>query len=38
MVRVSSPWILFPVLIGVLAWAALYLRDERVRALIPLRR
>jgi hypothetical protein len=38
MVRVSSPWILFPVLIGALAWAALYLRDEQVRALIPLRR
>ena len=38
MVRVSSPWVLFPVLIGVLAWAGLYFRDEQLRALIPLRR
>jgi hypothetical protein len=38
MVRVSSPWVLFPVLIGVLVWAGLYFRDEQVRSLIPLRR
>jgi hypothetical protein len=38
MVRVSSPWVLFPVLIGALVWAGLYFRDEQVRALIPLRR
>jgi hypothetical protein len=38
MVRISSPWVPFPVLIGVLVWAALYLRDNRVRATIPLRR
>jgi len=38
MVRVSSPWVPFPVLIGVLAWAALYFRDDRLRAMIPLRR
>ena len=38
MVRISSPWVLFPVFIGVLVWTALYLRDEHVRALIPLRR
>ena len=38
MVRVSSPWVLFPVFIGVLVWAGLYLRDEQVRTLIPLRR
>lgn len=38
MVRVSSPWVLFPVLIGVLIWAGLYFRDEQLRALIPLRR
>src|SRR5215470_4493501 len=33
MVRVSSPWVLFPVLIGVLVWAGLYFRDEQVRSL-----
>jgi hypothetical protein len=38
MVRVSSPWILFPVVIGMLAWAGLYFRDEQLRALIPLHR
>ena len=38
MVRVSSPWVPFPVLIGVLVWAALYLRDDRIRSIIPLRR
>lgn len=37
MVRVSSPWFPFPVSIGVLVWAALYLRDDRIRAVIPLR-
>ncbi len=30
--------ILFPVIIGALLWGGLYLRDERIRALIPLRR
>ena len=29
---------LFPAIIGALAWAALYLRDERLRAMIPGRR
>lgn len=29
---------LFPVVFGIVAWLGLYLRDERVRALIPLRR
>jgi DoxX-like family len=28
---------LFPVLLGVLLWGGLYLRDDRVRALVPLR-
>jgi hypothetical protein len=37
-VRVQNPWILFPVGIGVLVWAGLYLRDEGLRTLIPLRR
>ncbi len=30
--------ILFPVVIGVLLWGGLWLRDDRVRALLPLRR
>jgi DoxX-like family len=29
---------LFPAIIGVLAWVALYLRDPRLRAMIPLPR
>lgn len=38
-VRIGDSWfsILFPAIIGVLIWGGLYLRDERVRALIPLR-
>ena len=28
---------LFPVIFGVLVWLGLFLRDERLRALIPLR-
>lgn len=34
--RVGDPWFATPVL-GVLAWGGLYLRDLRIRALIPLR-
>jgi hypothetical protein len=40
-VRVGSPLfshILFPVYLAVLIWGGLYLRDERLRALIPVRR
>jgi hypothetical protein len=40
-VRVSAPlfsYILAPVYVGVLVWGGLYLRDEQVRALIPVRR
>jgi DoxX-like protein len=40
-VRVESPvfsHILFPVYVGLMIWGGLYLRDERLRALIPLRR
>jgi hypothetical protein len=29
--------VLFPVILGVLIWLGLYLRDERLRSLIPLR-
>jgi hypothetical protein len=36
-VRVGQPfW--FPVMMGVLLWAALFLREERLRVLIPLRK
>ncbi|MGC2195259.1 MAG: DoxX family protein [Terriglobales bacterium] len=38
MVRVGSPWILFPVMIGMLVWAGLYFRDAQIQSLIPLRR
>jgi hypothetical protein len=40
-VRVSAPlfsYILTPVYVGVLVWGGLYLRDERVRAVVPVRR
>lgn len=39
-VRVGNPLFthtLFPVYFGVLLWAGLYLRDARLRALLPLR-
>jgi len=38
-VRISASLFseIFPILLGVLVWGGLYLRDERVRALIPLR-
>jgi len=37
MVRMSDPWFLFPVVIGVFAWLGIFLRDERLRTLMPLR-
>lgn len=37
-VRIEDPWFLFPVVLGVLAWAGLYVREPRLRALIPLKR
>lgn len=39
-VRVGGPLfsILFPGIFGILIWGGLFLRDERLRALIPLRR
>lgn len=40
-VRIGSPLFshdLFGVYLGVILWAALYFRDPRIRALIPLRR
>ena len=36
-VRVGDAFVV-PLLLGVLVWAGLYLRDERVRALLPLRK
>lgn len=33
-VRVEDAWFLFPVVLGVLAWVGLYLRDERLRKLV----
>jgi hypothetical protein len=37
-VRAAEGWfpILFPVVFGILIWGGLYLRDYRLRALIPL--
>jgi hypothetical protein len=40
-VRIEDPIfssVLFGVYFGILAWGGLYLRDERLRSLIPLRR
>jgi hypothetical protein len=40
-VRIGNPLFthtLFPVYVAVLVWGGLYLRDDRVRALIPFRR
>jgi len=36
-VRVGDPF-MGPVVLGVLVWAGLFLRDERIRALLPLRK
>jgi hypothetical protein len=36
-VRVGDPSSIMTVLLGVLVWAGLYLREERLRALVPLR-
>jgi len=33
-VRVEDPWFVFPVFVGVLVWAGLFLRDEWIRALV----
>ena len=35
--RVSDPAFVMPFLLGVIAWLGLYLRDRRVRELVPLR-
>jgi hypothetical protein len=36
-VRVEDPNFLFAAVVGVLVWAGLYLREPRLRALLPLR-
>ena len=36
-VRAGEPWF-FPVIVGVLIWLGLYLRDPRLRSLVPLRK
>src|ERR1700721_4185985 len=36
--RVSDPTYPMPVILGMLAWGGLYMRDLRLRALIPLRK
>ena len=36
-VRAQDPWFLFPVVLGVLSWFGLYLRDSRLRDLLPFR-
>ena len=35
-VRVQDAWYFFPPVLGVLIWVGLYLRDDRLRTLIPL--
>jgi uncharacterized membrane protein YphA (DoxX/SURF4 family) len=36
-VRISDPGFPTPIIIGILAWGGIWLRDARVRALLPLR-
>src|SRR5215467_7769303 len=35
-VRVGDPWFIFPVVVGVLVWAGLFLRTVRLGSLLPL--
>jgi DoxX-like family len=35
--RVLDAWLLLPIFLGMLAWFGLYLRDPRLRSMIPLR-
>jgi DoxX-like protein len=37
-VRVGDPGYVVPLLLGVSAWAGLFLRDERLRTLLPIRK
>ena len=36
--RIGDPSVPIPIVLGMLAWGGLYMRDVRLRALIPLRR
>jgi DoxX-like family len=36
-VRIGDPLFVVPVILGVLVWGGLFLRDDRLRKLIPLR-
>ena len=36
-VRISDPAFFMPIVVGVIVWLGLFLRDGRLRALIPLR-
>ena len=36
-VRAQDPWFLFPIALGALAWLGLYVREPRLRALVPLK-
>ena len=35
--RIGDPAFVSPLFLGILAWAGLYLRDDRLRQLLPLR-
>ncbi len=37
-IRVADPGYPFAIIVAIFVWVGLYLRDERVRALLPLRR
>ncbi len=37
-VRLEDLWFFFPVVIGGLVWLGIFLRDERLRSLVPLRK
>ena len=37
-VRVGETQWIFPVVVAVIAWLGLFLRDKRLRALLPFRR
>lgn len=36
-VRIGDPGFIAPLLLGIIAWAGLFLRDGRIRALLPVR-
>jgi DoxX-like family len=37
-VRLEDPWFFFPVIIGVLVWGGIFLREDRLRTLVPMRK